>query len=306
MQIQKAILPAKRKLTYSSSDTIFYAINYLYLAVVLLLTLYPMIFIVSSSISEKEAVISGKVWLLPVGFSLDGYKAVFEDARILRGYYNSAYYMFFGTAINIFMTFLAAYPLSRSQLYGRSVILKLMAFTMIFSGGLIPSYIINQKLGLVNTRWALMIPGAISIWNLMLGRTYLQSNIPDEMLEAAQMDGSTHTRFLLSIVIPLSKPIIAVLILFYSVGHWNQFFMAFIYLNDQKYFPLQIILREILIMNNVATGAVVDVQSMNAKIGLIDLLRFSLIIVASLPLWIIYPFVQRYFVQGVMIGAIKG
>jgi len=243
---------------------------------------------------------------LPVGFSLDGYKAVFEDARILRGYYNSAYYMFFGTAINIFMTFLAAYPLSRSQLYGRSVILKLMAFTMIFSGGLIPSYIINQKLGLVNTRWALMIPGAISIWNLMLGRTYLQSNIPDEMLEAAQMDGSTHTRFLLSIVIPLSKPIIAVLILFYSVGHWNQFFMAFIYLNDQKYFPLQIILREILIMNNVATGAVVDVQSMNAKIGLIDLLRFSLIIVASLPLWIIYPFVQRYFVQGVMIGAIKG
>jgi len=304
--MQRTAIAAKRKLTYRSSDTIFFVINTVFLSTALLLTLYPMIFIISSSISEKEAVIAGKVWLLPVGFSLDGYKAVFEDARILMGYYNSAYYMVFGTAINIVMTFLAAYPLSRRQLYGRSVILKLMAFTMIFSGGLIPSYIINQKLGLVNTRWALMIPGAISIWNLMLGRTYLQSNIPDEMLEAAQIDGSTHTRFLLSVVIPLSKPIIAVLILFYSVGHWNQFFMAFIYLNDQRLFPLQIILREILIMNNVATGAVVDVQSMNAKIGLIDLLRFSLIIVASLPLWIIYPFVQRYFVQGVMIGAIKG
>ena len=242
----------------------------------------------------------------PVGFSLDGYKAVFEDNRIMNGYYNSAYYMIFGTAINLFMTMLAAYPLSRKQMFGRNLLLKLIAFTMIFSGGLIPSYIINQKLGLVNTRWALMIPGAISVWNLMLARTYLQSNIPDELLEAAQMDGSSHTRFLLSIVLPLSKPIIAVLVLYYSVGHWNQFFMAFIYLNDQKLFPLQIILREILIINNIQTGAVVDVQSMNAKIGLVDLLRFSLIIVASLPLWIIYPFVQRYFVQGVMIGAIKG
>jgi multiple sugar transport system permease protein/putative aldouronate transport system permease protein len=140
----------------------------------------------------------------------------------------------------------------------------------------------------------------------MLARTYLQSNIPDELLEATQMDGGSHTRFFISIVLPLSKPIIAVLVLFYSVGHWNQFFMAFIYLNDQGLFPLQIILRDILIINNIQTGAVVDVQSMNAKIGLVDLLRFSLIIVASLPLWIIYPFVQRYFVQGVMIGAIKG
>ena len=296
----------RSKLNRSSSDTVFYFINAVFLSIVLILALYPMIFIVSSSISERTAVIEGRVWLWPVGFSLDGYKAVFEDNRIMRGYYNSAYYMFFGTSINIFMTVLAAYPLSRKMMYGRNVVLKLIAFTMIFSGGLIPSYIINQKLGLVNTRWALLIPGAISVWNLMLARTYLQSNIPDELLEAAQMDGSSHTRFLLSIVIPLSKPILAVLVLYYSVGHWNQFFMAFIYLNDQKYFPLQIILREILVINNIQTGAVVDVQSMNAKIGLVDLLRFSLIIVASLPLWIIYPFVQRYFVQGVMIGAIKG
>jgi ABC-type glycerol-3-phosphate transport system permease component len=290
----------------SYSDRIFLIVNTIFLTVVLILALYPMIFIVSSSISERTAVIEGRVWLWPVGFSLDGYKAVFEDNRIMGGYYNSAYYMIFGTMINIVMTILAAYPLSRRQMYGRSVILKLITFTMIFSGGLIPSYIITQRLGLVNTRWALMIPGAISVWNLMLARTYLQSNIPDELLEAAQIDGGSHTRFLLSIVIPLSKPILAVLVLYYSVGHWNQFFMAFIYLNDQKMFPLQIILREILIINNIQTGAVVDVQSMNAKIGLVDLLRFSLIIVASLPLWIIYPFVQRYFVQGVMIGAIKG
>lgn len=297
---------AKFNISKSPSDRVFYLINTVFLAVVLIIALYPMIFIVSSSISDRTAVIEGKVWLWPVGFSLDGYKAVFEDNRIMMGYYNSAFYMFFGTIINIFMTFLAAYPLSRRQMYGNSFIMKLMAFTMIFSGGLIPSYIINQRLGLVNTRWALLIPGAISIWNLMLARTYLQSNIPNELLEAAQMDGSSHTRFLLSVVMPLSKPILAVLVLYYSVGHWNQFFMAFIYLNDQKLFPLQIILREILIINNIQTGAVVDVQSMNAKIGLVDLLRFSLIIVASLPLWIIYPFVQRYFVQGVMLGAIKG
>ena len=297
----------KVKIKYtSSSDRIFYLVNSAILFIVLIIALYPMIFIVSSSISDRTAVIEGKVWLWPVGFSLDGYKAVFEDNRIMLGYYNSAYYMLFGTAINIFMTFLAAYPLSRRQMYGRSLILKLFVFTMIFSGGLIPSYIINQKIGIVNTRWALLIPGAISVWNLMLARTYMQANIPDELLEAAQMDGSSHTRFLLSIVMPLSKPILAVLVLYYSVGHWNQFFMAFIYLNDQRLFPLQIILREILIVNNIQTGAVVDVQSMNAKIGLVDLLRFSLIIVASLPLWCIYPFVQRYFVQGVMIGAIKG
>ena len=296
----------KAKFSNSASDRVFYIANTVFLAAVLILTLYPMVFIVSSSISQKEAVIEGRVWLFPVGFSLDGYKAVLEDNRILRGYYNSAYYMVFGTAINIVMTFLAAYPLSRRQLFGRGVILKLLAFTMIFSGGLIPSYIINQRLGLVNTRLALMIPGAISIWNLMLARTYLQANIPDELLEATQMDGGSHTRFFISVVMPLAKPIIAVLVLFYSVGHWNQFFMAFIYLNDQSLFPLQIILRDILIINNIQTGAVVDVQSMNAKIGLVDLLRFSLIIVASLPLWIIYPFVQRYFVQGVMIGAIKG
>ncbi len=299
MKVMKNLKPSK-------SDVIFIWINESFLVLCFLLVAYPLIYIFSSSFSDPRAVVSGKVILWPVDFSLEGYSAVFKDKYILLGYRNTIFYTFFGTLINVLLTILAAYPLSRKRFIGRNLFMFLFTFTMIFSGGLIPTYMLVQSLGMVNTRWAMLIPNAIGIWNVIIARTYFQTTIGDELMEAAQLDGCDHIRFLLSIVLPLSKAIIAVLVLFYAVGHWNSFFDAFIYLNKKEMFPLQIVLRDILIMNTIDASMTLDPELMEAKQGLADLLKYSLIIVASLPVWCIYPFVQKYFVKGVMIGAIKG
>jgi len=191
-------------------------------------------------------------------------------------------------------------------MYGRDIFMFIISFTMIFSGGLIPTYILVQNLGLINTRWAMLLPNAIGAYNVIIARTYFQTTITDDLFEVAQLNGCSHIRFLWSIVLPLSKAVTAVLVLFYAVGHWNQYFNAFIYLSDRKLFPLQIILREILVMNQIDSSMVTDPVLMARKQGLADLLKYSLIIVASVPVWIAYPFVQKHFVKGVMIGAVKG
>ena len=295
-----------RRIRTSSRDRTFELVNNALLAVALITVGYPLIYIVSASFSSTQAVVGGRVWLWPVEFSLLGYQTIFEYRAVWNAYANTVFYTVFGTAINVVLTIMAAYPLSRRDLQGRNLFMFMITFTMIFSGGLIPTYLLIRSLGMLNTRWVMMIPNAIAAWNIIITRTYYQSTIPDELHEAAQLDGCSDVRFLMSVVVPLSGAITAVNALFYAVAHWNAFFNAFIYLSRKELYPLQIILREILIQNEVDNDVFTDVAEQEAREGLRELLKFSLIIVASVPVLCIYPFVQKYFVRGVMIGSIKG
>jgi len=292
----------------SKSDRIFTIINYTFLSFLLVIVLYPLIFIVSSSFSSTEAVSSGRVWLWPVDFSVAGYKAVFENSSVWMGYLNSLFYMVVGTLINVTVTILAAYPLSKSkkEFRGRGIFVFMFIFTMMFNGGLIPTYLLIRDLGMLNTRWALLIPDALAVFNVIITVTFFRTTIPKELSESAQLDGCNDFKFLWKIVLPLSAPIIAVISLFYAVGHWNQYFSALIYLRDISLFPLQLILRGILTQNEIDPEMMSNYEQMESRIGLQDLLKYSLIIVASLPVLVIYPFVQRHFVKGVMIGSVKG
>jgi len=286
-------------------DRIFLALVYLFLFIVLLVVLYPLVYIVSASFSSPLAVSSGRVWLFPVEFSLRGYQVDLQNPQLVVGYANSIYYTFFGTLISVALTIMVAYPLSRRALFGRNVLMFLITFTMIFSGGLIPTYLVVRQLGMINTRWALLIPGAVAAFQVIIARTFFQANIPDELAEAAEMDGCSDLRFMWSVVLPLSKPIIAVLVLMYAVSQWNAYFDALIYLKSSDLQPLQLVLRNILILNTTASGSM-DAKTMVERRQLADLLKYSLIVLGSLPVLIIYPFVQRYFVKGMLIGSIKG
>lgn len=297
---------AHTKIQLSRDDKIYYAVIHVILAVLLIAIIYPLIYIVSSSFSSASAVAAGKVILWPVDFSLEGYAAVFERNDVLIGYRNTIFYTFVGTFINIAMTMIAAYPLSRRGIPGQALFMFLFTFTMIFNGGMVPNYMLIKDLHMLDTVWAMLMPGAISAYNLMITRTFLQTSIPNELLEAAQIDGCGDTRFFFSIVLPLSKAIIAVLVLFYAIGHWNSYFNGFLYLTNRDLFPLQLFLREILIANTIDTSQIADPELAAAKQGLADLLKYSLIIVSTVPVMCLYPFVQKYFVKGVMIGSIKG
>jgi putative aldouronate transport system permease protein len=287
-------------------DKIFNLVNYSMLALFFVVVLYPLIYIVSASFSSTDAVVSGRVWLWPVEPGLKGYKAVFEYKAIWTGFGNSLFYTVVGTTINVMLTIIAAYPLSRKDFIGRNVIMFIFVFTIMFSGGIIPSYLLVKDLGLLNTRWGMILPTALSVFNVIIARTYFQTTIPGEMLEAAQADGCSDWKFLMKIVVPLSGPIIAVLALFYAVGHWNSYFNALLYLKDRSLYPLQLVLRSILIQNQIDPSMVTSEEDLVARQGLSDLLKYSLIVVATAPMLIIYPFVQRHFVKGVMIGSIKG
>lgn len=286
-------------------DKTFNVIVYIFLTLALIVTIYPIIVVFSSSFSSSAAVMGGKVWLYPIGFNLLGYKAVFRNPRIWTGYGNSIWYTAVGTLLNVIVTIMAAYPLSRKDFRPRRIIMLIFSFTMFFSGGMIPSYILVSKLHLMNTRWAMVLPTAMAVYNMILMRTYFMSNFPDELLEAAQLDGCSDLYYLVRIVLPLSKPIIAVIALYYAVGHWNEYFNAFMYISDPKLQPLQIVLRSILIQNSV-DSLTIDLSNMVEREALKNLLKYSLIVVASVPVLVIYPFVQKFFVKGVMIGSIKG
>lgn len=293
----------------SKSDSIFNFINIFILSIVLFIVAYPLIYVVSCSISDPDMVNLGKVWLLPKGINFDGYRRVFQDESIWTGYRNTFFYTIFGTMINLAVTLPAAYSLSRKDFIGRNVLTAIFTFTMFFSGGLIPSYLIINKLGMVDTIWALLLPGAASMWNIIISRTFFQTNIPPELKEAAEMDGCTNVRLFMTIVLPLSAPIIAVMALFYGVGHWNSFFLALIYISNKELYPLQLILRGILIQNQISTemmrtGEEIDTLAKQAKMA--DLIKYSVIIVSSLPVLMVYPFIQRYFIKGMMVGSIKG
>lgn len=304
--ISQAKSAAKSRIRESRVDRIFNLVNYTILTVFLLVVLYPLIYVVSASFSDGAAVISGRVVLWPVDFSLLAYEKIFQYESVWTGYGNSLFYAVVGTSVNIVVTLFAAYPLSRRDLYGRNLFMGLFVFTMFFNGGLIPTYLLVKDLGMLNTRAAMIIPQALSVWNLIIAITYFRSAIPGELLEAAHLDGCSDIQYFFRILLPLSTPIIAVLTLFYAINHWNQFFTALIYLSDHALYPLQIILRDILIQSQVDMNMMEDLQSMAAKEALRELLKYALIVVASAPMLAIYPFVQKYFVRGIMLGSIKG
>ncbi|OAS89249.1 MULTISPECIES: carbohydrate ABC transporter permease [Metabacillus] len=301
-----SLLAMKRTTRRSKEDKVFDLINIFLVAIMVILVVYPLYFIVIASISNPNMIYEGKVWFLPKEITFEGYQRIFNDSKIWLGYKNSIIYTFVGTIVNVSFTLMAAYALSRRDLYGRNLIMFLFLFTMFFSGGLIPTYLVVKDLGLLNTMWALILPKAVAVWNVIVARTYFQTSIPNELLEAAKMDGCSDAKFFWKIVVPLSKPIVAVMVLFYAVGHWNSYFDALIYLNNEDLYPLQLILRNILIQNEASTQMISDLDSLAAKQRVSELIKYGVIIVASIPLLILYPFVQKYFVKGVMIGGIKG
>lgn len=287
-----------------AEERLFNVIVYAIAAVIIAIVMYPLLFVVSASVSDPARVLNGEMWLLPKGLTLEAYTNILHNERIWIGYRNTIIYAAAGTAINIVMTVLAAYPLSRPDLPGRKMLMLIITLTLFFGGGLIPTYLLVKELGMVNTMWSLIVPGAISTYNLIVMRTYFQSSIPWELQEAAHIDGCSNWRLLQSIILPLSKPILAVMVLFYAVGHWNSFFNALIYIRNEELFPLQLILREILMISQ--SDAIDGNVGLEDKILLAESIKYAVIIVSSLPVWIMYPLVQRHFVKGVMIGSIKG
>jgi putative aldouronate transport system permease protein len=286
-------------------DHIFDGINVTLCIAILIIMVYPLYFIIIASFSDPAAVNGGKVWLLPSHISLEGYKRVLSDSRILMGYRNTILYTALGTLISLLFTLPAAYSLSRKDLPGRDVIMMFFVITMFFGGGLIPTYLTVSNFKLTNTIWVLVIPFSVSVYNLIISRTFFASTIPQELLEAAIMDGCGNTRFFVSVVVPLSKAIIAVIGLYCAVGQWNQFFLSLIYVRDKNLMPLQMVLREILLQAKVAEVSTSAYNSSELQ-HLADLMKYSLIIIATAPVMCFYPFIQKHFTKGVMIGAVKG
>lgn len=295
----------KNRIRIPKGDRAFYFTINLIIAILCLLVLYPLVYIVSSSFSSSKAVLAGKVVLLPVDFSLEGYKAVFSNKNIGIGYRNTILYTVGGTMLNLVMTFVCAYPLAARDLPHKGKIMFLFTLTMFFSGGMIPNYILMRQLGLLDNPLAVVLPGAIGVSNMILARTFIQ-NIPYDMYEAAEIDGCSDARYFVQMVLPLSKACIAVLALYYAVGHWNAYFNAFIYLNDRNMYPLSLFLREILISNQMTEAMDIDPELLEKKQGLSDVLKYSLIVVSTVPILCVYPFIQKYFIKGVMIGSLKG
>ena len=300
-----AVKKRRAKISETRADRVFDVMNYVILTICLLIVAYPLYFIVIASISDPVDVNAGKVFLYPVKVTLDGYRRILEYDSFFTGYRNTLMYTLVGTTVNMALTVPAAYALSRKDLVGRNFFMMLITFTMIFSGGLMPTYLLVRDLNMLDTTWALVVPVAVSAWNLIVARTFFQQTIPDDLLEAAQLDGATNVQFFARIVLPLSKPIIAVLILFYAVSHWNSYSNALYYLRTTGKYPLQLVLRSILFENSM-NDMVDDAANLAAQMRLGDLIKYGVIIASSLPLLILYPFLQRYFIQGIMIGAVKG
>ncbi|HBU84398.1 MAG TPA: carbohydrate ABC transporter permease [Paenibacillus sp.] len=293
-------------LVESRGDRIFNLVNHFLLIIITLIVIYPLVFVLSASFSDPQAVLRGEMFLWPKGINLHSYEKIFQNKDILRGYTNTLIYTSVGTLINLVMTILAAYPLSRKDFIGRNAIMALFVFTMFFSGGLIPTYMLIKNLGMLNTLWVMIIPNAVSIWNIIIMRTFFQQSIPHELHEAATIDGCSNIQTLTRIILPLSMPIIAVTILFYAVGHWNAFFNAMLYLSDKNKFPLQLILREILIQGQTNDMVKMSTESAIKQQREVEGIKYAVLVVANIPVLMLYPFLQRYFVKGVMIGAIKG
>lgn len=292
----------------SKGERVFYFLNGLFLLLFAVVCLYPVLCIIAGAISDPKQVCLGLVTFYPKGFSLEGFRLVLKDKWIINGFGMSVFYTVAGTTINIVLTFITAYALSRRELMGRTFISLLFAFTMWFSGGIIPTYLLVRNMGMINTVWTLLLPGAMSVWNMIVCRTFLQNTIPEELFDAASIDGAGYVRYMLTIVLPLSKAIIAVLVLWYAIAHWNAYFNALIYITNKKLKPFSLYLREYLVQQNT-----MDIAELTAGeeirmdlLGTSELMKNALTLISCLPLWILYPFVQKYLVKGVMIGSVKG
>lgn len=290
----------------SKGDRIFDTVNYTILGIVLVLVLYPLYFIVIASVSDPTAINNGQVRLWPIGVNFEGYKKIFEDARIWGAYKNTIIYTVLGTSLNIILTMMVAYPLSRKEFFARKFLMAMLMFTMYFQGGLIPTYLLVKDLNLVNKWPVLILLTAVNVFNVIIAKSNIESNIPNELYEAAVMDGCSHITFFRVVVLPLSKTIVAVLVLYYGIAHWNEFMNPLIYLRDEKQYPLQLVLRTILVQNQMQSQMVGDVESMLERQKAGELIKYGVIIVASVPVLIIYPFLQKYFAKGVMVGSVKG
>ena len=300
---------ARARKPQGMDDHIINGVSIFVSALVLVVTLYPLIYVVSASFSEPNEVIMGNLWLLPKGFTLDGYDLIFDYDPIWIGYRNTLLYTVFGTSLNLLLTLPCAYALSRRDFRGRTPIMLLFTFTMFFSGGMIPTYLAMKDFGLLNNPVAVIIPGAVNVTNLIIARTYFSTSVPWELQEAAVIDGCSNTRLLLRIVLPLSMPMVAVIALYYLVGHWNAYFNALIYLSNEDYYPLQLFLRNILLLDQMTEMRAGDSEAMQAlmrRIQLKESMKYGIVVLSSLPVLVIYPFLQKYFVKGMMIGAIKG
>ena len=296
----------RNKVKLCKEDKIMYAVVETLMVLLVLIVLYPLIYVLSSSFSSGAAVSAGKVILWPVDFSTIGYRIVFSYGLIWKAYGNTIIYTVVATAINLVLTTMAAYPLSRRNFQGKKYYMVLFMVTMFFSGGMIPNYILMTKLHLVNTRWAIILSGGISIYNMIVMRTFFQNSIPSELLEAAKIDGISDIGYLLQIVIPLSKAVFAVITLYYAVAHWNSYFNAMLYLRDRDLYPLQMVLRDILNASKVDLSEITDPELLKQMRGASDTMKYALIVVSCVPVLVAYPFVQRFFEKGVMIGSVKG
>ena len=286
-------------------DVIFDTVIFIILTLILFVVAYPLYWVIISSFSDPTAVSAGKVLLRPMGFTLKGYAEVFKNSQVMRGFFNSIVITFVGVCVNLAVTLPTAYALSRDNFSGKKPITVFYMITMFFGGGMIPTFILVNNLHMVNTVWAILLPGAFNVWNMILARTYFQS-IPAELREASELDGATEIQHFFKIMLPVCKPIIAVLALWSFVGMWNSYFDAMIYLNDADMQPLQLVLRSILVQNTPQPGMIADIQSTAEMAKVAELLKYATIVVSSLPLLIMYPFFQKYFDKGIMVGSVKG
>ncbi len=295
----------KNKIADSASDKTFYILNTILMCILLVIVLYPLWFVLIASVSDYHAVGRGEVVLWPVGFYTDAYVKLMQRPTILLGYRNTIFYTVVGTAINLILTITGGYALS-IKFPGRNIVSFFVTFTMFFGGGIIPTYFVYKNLHLLNTVWVMLLPGAISAYNLILCRTFISQNIPQELYEAAEIDGCDRFKFYLKVVLPLSTVLISMMTLFYAVGHWNSYFNAMMFLDDFNLFPLQLFAREILINNAFTADELLDPDALERSEQIRELLKYALIVVASLPVLALYPFLQKYFIKGIMIGSIKG
>lgn len=290
------------------SNRIFDSINLIVMIFVLLIFLYPMWFIIIASVSNPNYVLQGQVVLFPKGFTLEGYKYILEYKDIWTGYMNSILLVVFGVPLTLIVTIMFAYTLSRKEFKARKICTGILMVTMFFNGGMIPTYLLMRDLNLLDTRWSLILPGLISVYNVIVARTFFQNSIPEGIVEAARMDGCSDFIFFVKIVLPLSKPIIAVIALFETVTKWNIYFQPTIYISNRKLMPLQVILQEILVGSQLSPDMIAGFSPSEYEIlmQITNIMKYSVIIVATVPLLLIYPLVQKHFVKGIMVGAVKG
>jgi putative aldouronate transport system permease protein len=288
------------------SDVVFDVVNVFFLTLFLLVVLYPLYFVVIASISDPALVSAGKVTFAPVGINLDGYRRIFADDMIARGYLNSLIYTVLGTLLSTALTMPFGYALSRKDLFAGKLILGVVLFTMFFSGGMIPTYLLVKSLGMIDTRWAIIIPTAVGVWQVIIARTFFKSTLPLDILESARIDGADDFAFFFRIALPLSKALMAIIVLFYSIRYWNDFFQAQLYLRGTRLYPLQLVLRNLLIANQISMSMLSDTADVSRRLMLGGLIKYGVIVVGSVPLLVLYPFLQRYFVKGILIGSLKG